>query len=159
MALPLLEPCPDISDLLASLLRLHSLCELGQDLVEVTDAAEIGEWKDRRFVFFVNGDDVLRTLHADRVLDRPGDTRGEVQLGRYGLARLADLRRVGVPAGVDHRAGGSNRAVATERLGQVLRELEALGLAEATAARHEDVGALDVDVRAPLFGAREHRRL
>ena len=44
-------------------------------------------------------------------------------------------------------------------LGQVLGQLEALGLAQAATAGDEDVGALDVDVGAALFAARDHRRL
>src|SRR5271168_4712143 len=42
---PLLEPWPLMS---ARLLGLHCLCELGQDLVEVADDAEVGEFEDRR---------------------------------------------------------------------------------------------------------------
>ena len=38
-------------------------------------------------------------------------------------------------------------------------QLEALGVAEAAAARDEDVGTLDVDVGAALLAARDHRRL
>ena len=79
--------------------------------------------------------------------------------GETGLAGLADLRRVRVPAGVDHRARRRDGAVAAERLRQVLGQLEALGLAEAATAGDQDVGALDVDVGAALFAAGEHRRL
>src|SRR5438309_1442761 len=143
---PLLEPpWPDMS---ASLLGLHSLGELGKDLVEVADDAEIGEFEDRRVRVLVDRDDVLRALHPDLVLDRPRDARCEVQLRRDRLARLADLRGVGVPAGVDDGSRGSDGAVAAERFGELLPGLEALGLAQAATARHEDVRSLDVDVRA-----------
>jgi hypothetical protein len=81
---------------------------------------------------------------------------GEVELGRDGLARLADLARVRVPARVDHGARGGHRGRAAERLGQVLHEVEALGLAQAAAAGHEDVGALDVHVGAALLAAGDH---
>ena len=64
---------------------------------------------------------------------------------------------VGVPAGVDHRARGGDGAA--ERRGELLAELEALGLAEAAAAGDEDVGVLDVDVGAALLAALDHRRL
>ena len=43
------------------------------------------------------------------MLDGPGDAEGDVELRRHRLARLADLRRVGVPAGVDDRAGRGDR--------------------------------------------------
>ena len=89
----------------------------------------------------------------------PGDAGRQVQLRRDGLARLADLGGVGVPAGVDHGARGRHGAVAAERLGQRLDELEALGLAQAAAAGDEHVGALDVDVGAALLAALDHRGL
>ena len=65
---------------------------------------------------------------------------------------------VRVPAGVDDRARRGDGAVAAERLGQLLAQLEALGLAEPAAAGDEDVGALDVDVGAALLAAGDHRR-
>src|ERR1035438_5181796 len=105
---PLLEPLPDTS---AALLCLHSLCELGQDLVEIPHDAEVGEFEDRRVRILVDRDDVLRALHAHLVLNRARDARGQVQLRRDRLARLPDLPGVGVPAGVDHRAGGRHGAV------------------------------------------------
>ena len=49
--------------------------------------------------------------------------------------------------------------LAAERVGQVLGELEALGLAQAAAAGDQHVGALDVDVGAALLAALDHRRL
>ena len=142
-----------------ALLRLHGLGELGQDLVQVADDAEVGELEDRGVRVLVDRDDVLRGLHADLVLDRAGDAGRQVQLRRDGLARLADLRGVRVPAGVDHRARGGDGALPPKRLGELLAELEALGLAEAAAAGDEDVGALDVDVGAALLAALDHRGL
>src|SRR5207245_2513648 len=93
------------------------------------------------------------------VLDRAGDTRREIQLRRDRLASLTDLRGVGVPACIHHRARRGDGAVAPEGLGQVLGELETLGLAETTSAGYQDVRALDVHVGAALFAAGEHRRL
>src|SRR3954454_20722575 len=142
---------------LAALLGLDGLGELGQDLVEIADDPEVGELEDRSVGVLVDRDDVLRVLHADLVLDRTGDARGQVQLRRDGLARLADLRGVGVPAGVDDRAG--RRDGAAHGGGQLLAELEALGLAQAAAAGHEDRGVLDVDVGAALLATLEHLRL
>src|SRR5688500_16255519 len=128
----------------AALLGLHGLGELGHDLVEVADDPEVGELEDRGVGVLVDRHDVLRGLHADLVLDRARDAGGQVQLRGDGLARLADLRGVGVPARVDHRAGG--RDGAAHRAGELLERLEALGLAEPAAAGDEDVGVLDVDV-------------
>src|SRR4051812_12739669 len=138
---------------------LHGLGQLGQDLVQVADHAEVGELEDRGVRVLVDRHDVLRALHADLVLDRAGDARREVQLRCDRLACLADLRRVGIPAGVDHGARGRDGAVAPERGRELLAQLEALGLAQAAAAGDQDVGALDVDIGAALFAAGDHRRL
>src|SRR5215216_2416560 len=138
----------------AALLCLHGLGELGHDLVEVADDAEVGELEDRGVRVLVDRHDVLRGLHAHLVLDGPGDAGRQVQLRGHGLTRLADLRRVGVPARVDHRAGG--RHGAAHRAGELLEGLEALGLAEPAAAGHEDVGVLDVHVGAALLAALDH---
>ena len=83
---------------------------LGRILLRSPTMPEVGELEDRRVRVLVDRDDVLRGLHADLVLDRAGDAGGQVELRRDGLARLADLRRVRVPAGVDHRAGGGDGA-------------------------------------------------
>src|SRR3954453_14583623 len=115
-----------------SLLGLNGVGQLGQDLVQVAHDAEVGELEDRRVLVLVDRDDVLGRLHAHLVLDRAGDARREVQLRRDGLARLADLSRVRVPAGVDHGARGGPRPA--ERLGERLAEVEALGLAEPATA-------------------------
>src|SRR3954462_9122689 len=101
---------------LASLAGLHGLGELGHDLVEVADDAEVGELEDRGVGVLVDRHDVLGALHADLVLDRPGDAGRQVQLGRDRLAGLPDLGGVGVPAGVDHGARGGHGPA--ERLGQ-----------------------------------------
>ena len=90
------------------------------------------------------------------MLDRAGDAGREIQLRRDGLARLADLRGVRVPAGVDDRAGRCDRRVAAERARQFLGELEVLGFAETTAAGHEDVRTLDVDIGTALLTALDH---
>src|SRR3954452_24949522 len=150
------RPLPFAAAIVLALAGLHRLGELGEDLVEVADDPEVGELEDRGVRVLVDRHDVLRGLHADLVLDRAGDARREVQLRRDGLARLADLRRVRVRAGVDDRAGRGDGAVAAERLGQLLELVEALGLAEPATAGDEDVGVLDVDVGAALLAALEH---
>src|SRR3954469_3569880 len=110
----------------APLPRLHGLGQLRDDLVEVADDAEVGELEDRGVRVLVDRHDVLRALHADLVLDRARDAGREVELRRHRLARLPALRRVRVPAGVDHRAGRGDGAA--ERAGEGLERLEAFGL-------------------------------
>ena len=75
------------------------------------------------------------------MLDRAGDAERDVELRRDGLAGLADLRRVRVPAGVDDRTRRADRAA--ERLRELLGEREVLGRAETAAAGDDDVRVLD----------------
>src|SRR5215475_1706676 len=132
----------------AALLGFDRLGQFGDDFVQIAHHAEVRELEDRSIRILVDREDVLRVLHSDLVLDRAGDARREVQLRRDRLTGLTDLRRVGVPAGVDDRAGRGDGAA--HRLGQFLGQLEALGCAEAATAADEDVGVLDVDVGAAL---------
>src|SRR5215213_8739413 len=141
----------------AALLGLDRLGQLGDDLVQIAHHTEVRELEDRRVRVLVDRQDVLRVLHPDLVLDRPGDAGGEVQLRRHRLPGLADLGRVGVPAGVDNRAGRGDGAA--HRIGELLAELEALFGAETATAADEDVGVLDVDVGAALLAALNQLRL
>src|SRR3954447_23864908 len=105
------------------------LGQLGHDLVPVADHSEVAELEDRRVRILVDRDDRAGALHADLVLDRARDAERDVELRRDGLAGLADLRGVWIPAGVDDGTGRADRAA--ERLRQLLREREVVGGAEA----------------------------
>jgi len=63
----------------SALAGLQFLDQLGHDVVEVADDAEVRDLEDRRLGVLVDGDDVLRRLHPCPVLDRTRDTRPEVQ--------------------------------------------------------------------------------
>src|SRR5262249_53764867 len=79
----------------------------GRDhLVDVADDAEVADREDRGFGVLVDGDDVLRALHADHVLRRAGDAGRDVHVGLDDLAGLTDLVRVGHPARVDDGTRG-----------------------------------------------------
>src|SRR4051794_14787324 len=120
---------------------LDQLGELRDDLVHVADDAEVAELEDRRVRVLVDGDDHVRALHADLVLDRPADPERDIELRRDDLAGLADLRAVRVPAGVDDRACRADRA--PERLRELFGEREVVGRAETPPARDDDVRVLD----------------
>jgi hypothetical protein len=77
---------------------LDGLGECGDDFEEVAYDAVVGYFEDWGFGVFVDGDDALRALHADEVLDGSGDANGEVEFGCDGLARGADLTFDGKPA-------------------------------------------------------------
>src|SRR5215218_641694 len=147
-------PFPFAEAMGSALSCLDRLCELRQDRVQVPDDAEVAELEDRSVRVLVDGHDVLRRLHAHLVLDRARDAGREVELRRDRLAGLADLSRVGVPTGVDDRTG--RRDGTAERARELLAELEALGLAEATPAGHQQLGVLDVHVGATLLAALDH---
>ena len=87
----------------------------GQNLERVADDAEIGETEDRRLGVLVDRDDPLRALHADLVLRRPADADRDVDVGLDGLPGLADLHRVGHPAGVDDGASRADGRIADRR--------------------------------------------
>ena len=69
--------------------------------MEIAPDPEIGKGEDRRLSVLVHRDDGLRCLHSGSVLDGTRYAGGDVELRRDGLAGLADLVRVRIPAGVD----------------------------------------------------------
>ena len=75
--------------------------EFRQDFVQVADDAEVGYIENGGSVVFVDGDDQAGFFHACQVLNGAGNTEGEVNIGAYGFARLADLAIFLDPAGVD----------------------------------------------------------
>ena len=100
---------------------------------------DVGDLEDRRVGVLVDGDDEVRALHADQVLDRAGDADRDVELGRDDLARAADLILVRQPARVDDRARRAH--LRAERLDERLQHrLEVLGLLQAPAAGDDDLG-------------------
>ena len=52
------------------------------DLEEVADDAIVGNFEDGCVLVLVDGDDGLRALHADEMLDGSGDADGEIELRR-----------------------------------------------------------------------------
>src|SRR5205085_11203776 len=104
----------------------------------------------------VDRDDHVRALHPHLVLDRAGDPARDVELGRDAPARLADLRRVRIPAGVDDRA--RRRDGAAERLGELLAESEVLRPAETATAGDDDLRVLDRRTASLLVRLLEHLR-
>src|SRR3954451_834092 len=108
----------------------------GDDGVQVTDHAEVGQLEGRRLRVLVDRDDRLRGLHPGPVLDGAGDAHRDVQLRRHRLAGLADLERVRVEAGVHRGARGTDRAA--ERVGQRLDDREVLRAGHTPSAGDDD---------------------
>src|SRR4029079_18017105 len=109
------------------------------------------ELGDRRVRIPVDGDDRLGGLHPDLVLDRAADAERKVQLWFHDLAGLADLLRVGDPAGVDGRPGRADGPA--QRLRELLDELEPVRAPDAAAARDDDPRLLDRGGGAGLLEA------
>ena len=84
--------------------------KLRDDVMQVTHQAVSRHLKNRGVGIFVDRDDDPRILDARQMLDRAGDAKRDVQLGRDDLAGLSDLIIVGGHACVDCRAGGTDCA-------------------------------------------------
>src|SRR5699024_7868997 len=105
--------------------------QLGRDVEQIPDDAEVGDLEDRRLRVLVDSDDRLRGLHPGTVLDRPRNTECEVQLRRNGLPRLPHLELRGVVAGVHGGTRGTDRS--TERIGERFDDPELVGRSDTTA--------------------------
>ena len=121
----------------------------GITLLHVADDAEVADREDRGLGVLVDGDDVLRALHAHHVLGGARDAGGDVDGRLHDLAGLADLVASRAPSR-RRRWRATRRARAVEQLGQVLDHLVLLGLAEATAAGHHDGGVVELRALALL---------
>ena len=71
--------------------------------MDVAHDAQVSNTEDRRFLVFVDRDDVLRALHTHHVLGGTRDASSDVHGRLDDLAGLADLVAVRDPAGVDDR--------------------------------------------------------
>src|SRR5215212_11394977 len=96
----------------------------------------IAECKDRRLWILVHRHDRLGRLHSGTVLYGPGDSGGDIELRRDGLASLADLIGVRVPARVHRRSGCADRGA--EGVGQLFDGTEVT--AGATTTGDDDSG-------------------
>src|SRR5699024_1519339 len=84
------EKCPQGARC-SALAGVDRFGELGGDIEQVADDAEVCDLEDRRFRVLVHRDDRLRRLHSGAVLDRTGNTESDVELRGDGLAGLAHL--------------------------------------------------------------------
>ena len=67
-----------------------------QDRVEkICSQAEISSLENRRFFVLVDRNDHLGIFHSGQVLDRPGDTNGNVQIRCNNLAGLTTCQSFG----------------------------------------------------------------
>ena len=123
-----------------SLLRRRSLDLPGQernDLVQIADDTEVSDVEDRSVLVFVDRNDEIGLFHTCHVLDRTGYADREVDLRTDGLAGLADLQILRLPAGINDCTGAADRSV--QRFRQLVEECEVLGAADTAAAGDKDL--------------------
>src|SRR6516162_6215987 len=84
--------------------------ELRDDLMQVTYQPIGCDLKNGRVGVLVNRDDDPRILDTGQVLNRAGDSKRDVQLGRHDLAGLSNLIIVRRHPCVDCRASGADCA-------------------------------------------------
>ncbi len=83
------------------------------------------------------------------MLDRTGNTAGDIKVGRHGLTRLAYLVLERPPTGVDGRPRCADGAL--QQPGQLLQYYVVLGTLHPSAARDDDVGLGYVDRPARIL--------
>ena len=88
--------------------------------MDVADDTKISNREDRSILVLVDGNDVLRTLHAHHVLRRTRDATGQVDVWLHGLAGLAHLVGIGHPSSVNNRTTRASGTV--EQFGQIFDE-------------------------------------
>ena len=81
---------------------LDALGQHGNDLVEVTNDAQVCHAEDGGKLVLVDGDDVIALFHTGEVLDGTADTASHVEAGTNCLTGLAHLALVRHHAVVNH---------------------------------------------------------
>ena len=139
-----------------STLALDRLDELRDDDIEVADDAVVCDLEDRRVLVGVDGDDLLRVLHAGEVLHRTGDAAADHQRRTDRHARLADLPFVLAVAEVHRRARSADCAAEHRR--ELVEKLEVLLRPNARAAGDDDARTLQVHRRDLADDINDFRR-
>src|SRR3954468_21816255 len=142
------DPPPTIKTSTSSVSRSATLLvqfrdHRGDHFEEVAGDAVIGDLEDGRLWILVDRDDGARAFHPDEMLDRAGDAERDVELGRHGLPRAADLAIHRQPAGVADRTRG--RDLGAHRLRELLRELQVLLPLDAAPNRDDAFGLREID--------------
>src|SRR5699024_12355181 len=87
----------------SALATVHLFGELGGDVEQITDNAEVRDLEDRRLRILVHRHDRFRCLHSGTVLNRAGNSQGDIELRRNRLTGLSHLELCGVVSRVDRR--------------------------------------------------------
>src|ERR1700693_1285982 len=90
---------------LLSFAACHFLCQLRENGERISDDTEVCDGEDGGVLVFVNGDDVLGTLHPGDMLNSSTDATGDIECRFDRFASLTDLVAIGQPASIDNSAG------------------------------------------------------
>ena len=90
---------------------------------------------------FVDGDDVLGTLHACQVLNGSADSAGNIEGWFDRLAGLTNLVAVGQPTRIDDGTSGTGGAA--QRSSKFLNEMEILGFTQTATAAYNNAGVFE----------------
>ena len=126
--------------------------ERRRELEQIALDAVVGDFEDRRLGVLVDRDDGARALHADQVLNGARDAERDIQLGRDGLARAANLALHRQPAVVADRPRRGE--LGAKRLGELLGDRDVLLRLDAAAHRDDALGLRQID---GLLGFLERR--
>src|SRR5947209_18091553 len=105
----------------------HFLRQLWQNGQGISNDAQISNREDGCMLIFIDGHDILGTLHPRQVLNSPTDTASNIERWFDGLAGLTNLVAVGQPASIDDSASRTCRA--SQSSSQLLDEVEVVRLA------------------------------
>ena len=88
----------------------HLLGQLRHNLEQIADDADIRDVKDRSRRVFVDRDDEIRFFHTGQMLNRAGDTAGDVERRTNGFSGLTDLNFLRRPTGIYRSTGAGDFA-------------------------------------------------
>ncbi len=106
---------------------------------QVCHQAVISHLEDRCFCVLVDRNDHFGVFHTGQMLDRAGDTDGDVHLWRNDFAALAGLHVVRYKTCVDDSAGSANRSA--QLVSKGVQVLEVITVLHAAAAGNDDLGS------------------
>src|SRR5437660_1538858 len=132
------------------------LHQFRNDLEQVSDDPIVRHLEYRRFLVLVDGDDDAAVLHTCQVLDRAGDSHGDVEFRRDDLAGLPDLPVVRHEPRVHRGARSPHRRA--QLVGKRLENLEIITGSHAAPARHHHARGRQLGALGLGEGAADDRR-
>src|SRR5690606_13762303 len=105
---------------------------------QVSNQTVVRDLEDRRFLVLVDRNNDFGVLHTGQMLDRAGDTDGDVQARSNDLAGLTDLHVVRYKARVHRSTRGTDSGA--QLVGQTVQQLEVVAILHAPTTGNDDLG-------------------